>query len=130
MMSLLPVIGKAQIRGNIGNASPLRKLQLAEMAITNFYVDSVDEQKLAEDAIRGMLEKLDPHSTYTDAKETKAMNEPLQGDFEGIGVQFNMIEDTVVVLQPVVNGPSEKVGILAGDRIVSVNDTAISSAGA
>ena len=125
MMSLLPVIGKAQIRGNIGNSSPLRKLQLAEMAITNFYVDSVDEQKLAEDAIRGMLEKLDPHSTYTDAKETKAMNEPLQGDFEGIGVQFNMIEDTVVVLQPVVNGPSEKVGILAGDRIVSVNDTAI-----
>ena len=68
MMSLLPVIGKAQIRGNIRNASPLRKLQLAEMAITNFYVDSVDEQKLAEDAIRGMLEKLDPHSTYTDAK--------------------------------------------------------------
>ena len=125
MMSLLPVIGKAQIRGNIGNASPLRKLQLAEMAITNFYVDSVDEQKLAEDAIRGMLEKLDPHSTYTDAKETKAMNEPLQGDFEGIGVQFNMIEDTVVVLQPIVNGPSEKVGILSGDRIVSVNDTAI-----
>ena len=125
MMSLLPVIGKAQIRGNIGNSSPLRKLQLAEMAITNFYVDSVDEQKLTEDAIRGMLEKLDPHSTYTDAKETKAMNEPLQGDFEGIGVQFNMIEDTVVVLQPVVNGPSEKVGILAGDRIVSVNDTAI-----
>ena len=56
------------------NASPLRKLQLAEMAITNFYVDSVDEQKLAEDAIRGMLEKLDPHSTYTDAEEAKAMN--------------------------------------------------------
>ena len=52
MMSLLPVIGKAQIRGNIGNSSPLRKLQLAEMAITNFYVDSVDEQKLTEDAIR------------------------------------------------------------------------------
>ena len=84
------------------------------MAITNFYVDSVNEQKLVEDGIRGMLEKLDPHSTYTDAKETKAMNEPLQGDFEGIGVQFNMIEDTLVVIQPVVNGPSQKVGILAG----------------
>lgn len=108
-----------------GNDSPLRKLQLAEMAIKNFYVDSVNEQKLAEDAIRGMLEKLDPHSTYTDAKETKAMNEPLQGDFEGIGVQFNMIEDTLVVIQPVVNGPSQKVGILAGDRIVSVNDSTI-----
>ena len=107
------------------NDSPLRKLQLAEIAIKNFYVDSVNEQKLAEDAIRGMLEKLDPHSTYTDAKETKAMNEPLQGDFEGIGVQFNMIEDTLVVIQPVVNGPSQKVGILAGDRIVSVNDSTI-----
>ena len=108
-----------------GNDSPLRKLQLAEMAIKNFYVDSVNEQKLVEDGIRGMLEKLDPHSTYTDAKETKAMNEPLQGDFEGIGVQFNMIEDTLVVIQPVVNGPSQKVGILAGDRIVSVNDSTI-----
>ena len=95
------------------------------MAIKNFYVDSVNEQKLVEDGIRGMLEKLDPHSTYTDAKETKAMNEPLQGDFEGIGVQFNMIEDTLVVIQPVVNGPSQKVGILAGDRIVSVNDSTI-----
>ena len=108
-----------------GNDSPLRKLQLVEMAIKNFYVDSVNEQKLVEDGIRGMLEKLDPHSTYTDAKETKAMNEPLQGDFEGIGVQFNMIEDTLVVIQPVVNGPSQKVGILAGDRIVSVNDSTI-----
>ena len=107
------------------NDSPLRKLQLAEMAIKNFYVDSVNEQKLVEDGIRGMLEKLDPHSTYTDAKETKAMNEPLQGDFEGIGVQFNMIEDTLVVIQPVVNGPSQKVGILAGDRIISVNDSTI-----
>ena len=105
--------------------SPLRKLQLAEMAITNFYVDSVNEQKLSEDAIRGMLKGLDPHSTYTDAKETKAMNEPLQGDFEGIGVQFNMIEDTLVVIQPIVNGPSQKVGILSGDRIVSVNDSTI-----
>ena len=108
------------------NNSPLRKLQLAEMAITNFYVDSVNEQKLSEDAIRGMLKGLDPHSTYTDAKETKAMNEPLQGDFEGIGVQFNMIEDTLVVIQPIVNGPSQKVGILSGDRIVSVNDSTIS----
>ena len=105
--------------------SPLRKLQLAEMAITNFYVDSVNEQKLSEDAIRGMLKGLDPHSTYTDAKETKAMNEPLQGDFEGIGVQFNMIEDTLVVIQPIVNGPSQKVGILSGDRIISVNDSTI-----
>ena len=115
----------AQFRLNIGNESPIRKLQIAEMAINNLYVDSVDEQKLVEDGIRGMIEKLDPHSAYSTAKETKAMNEPLQGSFEGIGVQFNMVKDTLLVIQPVLGGPSEKVGILAGDRIVTVNDSAI-----
>lgn len=110
---------------NFGYNSPMRKIVLAEMAITNLYVDSVDEKKLVEDGIRGMIEQLDPHSSYSTAKETKEMNEPLQGSFEGIGVQFNMVKDTLLVIQPVVNGPSERVGILAGDRIVSVNDTAI-----
>ena len=105
--------------------NPLRKLQIAEMAISNLYVDSVDEQKLSEDAIRGMLENLDPHSSYTTAKETKAMNEPLQGSFDGIGVQFNMVDDTLLVIQTVTKGPSEKVGICAGDRIITVNDTTI-----
>lgn len=103
----------------------LRKLQLAEMAIYNLYVDSVNQNKLVEDGIRGMIEKLDPHSSYSTAQETKAMNEPLQGSFEGIGVQFNMVQDTLLVIQPVSNGPSERVGILAGDRIVTVNDSAI-----
>lgn len=111
------------------NNDALRKLQYAELAITNLYVDSVDEQKLVEDAIRGMIEKLDPHSSYATAKETKAMNEPLNGNFEGIGVQFNMVDDTLMVVQPVTNGPSEKVGIIAGDRIVMVNDTAIAGVG-
>ena len=105
--------------------SDLRKLGIAEMAITNLYVEKVDEQKLVEDAIRGMLEKLDPHSAYSTPKETKELNEPLNGSFEGIGVQFNMVEDTLIVIQPVTNGPSEKVGIVAGDRIVAVADTAI-----
>ena len=103
----------------------LRKLQLAEMAIYNLYVDSVNQNKLVEDGIRGMIEKLDPHSSYSTAQETKAMNEPLQGSFEGIGVQFNVVQDTLLVIQPVSNGPSERVGILAGDRIVTVNDSAI-----
>ena len=124
-LSLLCFFSFLPLSAQLKSDSPLRKLQLAEMAITNFYVDSVNEQKLSEDAIRGMLKGLDPHSTYTDAKETKAMNEPLQGDFEGIGVQFNIIEDTLVVIQPIVNGPSQKVGILSGDRIVSVNDSTI-----
>ena len=115
----------AQFRINQSDDSPLRKLQFAEIAINNLYVDSVDEKKLVEDAIRGMLDKLDPHSSYMTPKEVKDANEPLNGNFEGIGVQFNMIEDTLLVIQPVTNGPSEKVGIIAGDRIVSVNDSAI-----
>ena len=105
--------------------NPLRKLQIAQMAIESLYVDSVDEQKLTEDAIRGMIEKLDPHSSYTTAKETKSMNEPLQGSFDGIGVQFNMVEDTLLIIQPITKGPSEKAGIRAGDRIITVNDTTI-----
>ena len=108
-----------------GVNSSLQKLTMAEVAVTNLYVDSVDEKKLVEDAIRGMLEKLDPHSTYSTPKETKQMNEPLNGSFDGIGVQFNMMEDTLVVIQPVSGGPSERMGIIAGDRIVGVNDTAI-----
>ena len=115
----------AQLRFKPSKTNPLEKLGRAEFAIANLYVDSVDENKLVEDAIRGMLEKLDPHSAYTTAKETQSMNEPLNGSFDGIGVQFNMVDDTLLVIQPVVNGPSEKVGIVAGDRIVAVNDTAI-----
>ncbi|MCF0198392.1 MAG: S41 family peptidase [Bacteroidaceae bacterium] len=103
----------------------LRKLNMA-VGITNlYYVDSLSIDRLVEDAINGMLQKLDPHSCYTNAAETKKFNEPLEGSFEGIGVQFNILEDTLIVIQPVSKGPSEKVGIVAGDRIVTVNDTAI-----
>ena len=115
----------AQMTVRLGPDAPLRKLQIAEMAVNGLYVDSVNEQKLVEDAIRGMIEKLDPHSSYMTAKEVKEADEPLRGNFEGIGVQFNMVEDTLLVIQPVTNGPSEKVGIIAGDRIVKVNDTII-----
>ena len=113
--------GQAGAQGNM----PLRKLQMAEFAISRLYVDSVDENRMVESAIIEMLAQLDPHSTYNNAEEVKAMNEPLQGNFDGIGIQFQMIEDTLLVIQPVSGGPSEKVGILAGDRITAVNDTAI-----
>lgn len=115
----------AQLSMLFNRGNGIGKLLEAERALTALYVDSVDEKKLVEDAIRGMLGGLDPHSSYTTAEETKAMGEPLIGNFDGIGVQFNMLEDTLVVIQPVVNGPSEKVGVIAGDRIVAVNDTAI-----
>lgn len=103
----------------------LQKLLVAEGAISALYVEDVDEKKLVEKAIIGMLEELDPHSTYLTAEENDKSNETLMGSFEGIGVQFNMIEDTLFIVQPIPDGPSEKVGILAGDRIVTVNDTAI-----
>lgn len=107
------------------NNQAVRKLQMAEFAISRLYVDEVNENELVEKAITSMLEELDPHSTYTNAEEAKKMNEPLQGGFEGIGIQFQMMEDTLLVVQPVSGGPSEKVGILAGDRITAVEDTLI-----
>ncbi len=103
----------------------MQKLLNAEYAITSLYVDSVNEDKLIEDAIKGMLESLDPHSSYTDAKETKELEEPLQGEFSGVGIQFNMNKDTLYVIQTIPGGPSERVGVLAGDRIIYVNDTII-----
>ena len=103
----------------------MQKLLNAEYAITSLYVDTVNEDKLVEEAIRGMLESLDPHSSYTDAKETKELEEPLQGEFSGVGIQFNMSQDTLYVIQTVPGGPSERVGVLAGDRIIMVNDSII-----
>ncbi len=122
---LLALVAIANVTAQNYDKNAMRKLQFAEYAISNLYVNKINENKLVEDAIVGMLSKLDPHSTYADPEEVKLMNAPLQGNFDGIGVQFQMIEDTLLVIQPVTNGPSEKVGILAGDRIIAVNDTAI-----
>lgn len=105
--------------------TPAQKLRMAEYAIEKFYVDDVNSSELVENAIKGMLEHLDPHSSYTDPEETSEMTEQLDGEFEGIGIQFQMKEDTLYVIQTIAGGPSERVGILAGDRIVMVNDTAI-----
>lgn len=112
-----------QIHSQGLSETQIRKLFAAAQNIYGLYVDTVDGKKLVEDAIRGMLEHLDPHSAYSDAQETKKLNEPLQGSFDGIGIQFNMLEDTVLVIQPITKGPSERVGIMAGDRIISCNDT-------
>ena len=123
LLSLFPIVLSAQ--GVDPRELAVRKLLQSTIMINQMYVDTVNIDRQVEDAITGMLSKLDPHSAYTNAKDTKKLNEPLQGNFEGIGVQFNMLDDTLVVIQPVSKGPSERAGILAGDRIVSVNDTAI-----
>jgi carboxyl-terminal processing protease len=89
-------------------------------AIKN-YVNEVDTQKLTEAAIRGMLNELDPHSVYISAEEMKGVNEDFQGSFEGIGVEFDIINDTLTVVSPIPGGPSESVGIQAGDKIVKID---------
>lgn len=109
--------------------TPGQKLYMAESAISQVYVDTVNEEELVEAAIKGMLERLDPHSSYSNAEETRELNEPLAGNFSGVGIQFNMNRDTLYVIQTTAGGPSEKVGIMAGDRIISVNDTAIAGVG-
>ncbi|MDR2469178.1 MAG: S41 family peptidase [Tannerella sp.] len=119
---LCPVAG---LRAQQRLSDDMRKLIIAEGAITSLYVDPVDEKKLAEDAIKGMLEKLDPHSEYSNPEETKELTEPLESNFDGIGIQFNMLTDTLYVIQVISGGPSEKTGLLAGDRIIFVNDTLI-----
>ena len=93
--------------------------------ITSEYVDSVSSFDLIENSIPEILKQLDPHSLYIPAADLASYNEPLEGNFFGIGVQFNMQEDTVYILNTIVNGPSEKVGILAGDRIISVDDSTV-----
>jgi carboxyl-terminal processing protease len=114
-------------QGNLDIAT--RKISTTLAAIENLYVDTVNKNKLAEDAIIALLAKLDPHSNYMTPEEVKEMNEPLQGNFDGIGVQFNMLTDTLYIIQVISGGPSEKVGIMAGDRIILVNDTLIAGVG-
>lgn len=101
------------------------KLERALQMINGLYVEDVDTKALTEAAIRGMLQELDPHSSYLNEEEVRAMNEPLQGNFEGVGISFNMITDTLYVLEVISGGPSHKVGIMPGDKIIYVNDTLI-----
>lgn len=102
-----------------------QKLLMVENIVNNLYVDNVDEEKIVENAVRGILENLDPHSSYSTKEETTSSQETMQGSFSGIGIQFNMQKDTLYVVQIIAGGPSEKVGILPGDRFIAVDDSII-----
>jgi len=97
--------------------------------IDAYYVDTANLGSLAEKAIIEILKNLDPHSTYISAKVVKDMNEPLNGNFEGIGVQFNLLRDTIIIIEPVAGGPSEKVGLKAGDRILIIDNEKVTGIG-
>lgn len=109
-----------------------RRSSKIDMILSNIrrsYVDTIDMAELEEKAAVSILKELDPHSTYISAEEFAEMNEPLEGNFDGIGVQFNIQKDTVYVVNVIAGGPSEKVGVRAGDRIVTVDDSLIAGIG-
>ena len=97
-----------------------KKMNTFLYQINEFYVDSVKASDLVQKVIKQTLSDLDPHSVYIPAEELEKMNEPLKGNFEGIGIQFNILKDTIVVVSPIAGGPSEKLGIQAGDKIVEI----------
>lgn len=101
--------------------SAAQKLSTMYYLIENFYVDTADFDALAEEAIVAMLKELDPHSAYISKEDVQKANEPLVGSFEGIGVTFQIFQDTILVISPVPGGPSDKVGIMAGDKIVKID---------
>jgi carboxyl-terminal processing protease len=100
---------------------PTFKFGRALSLIDAMYVDSANLDMLTEKAIVEVLKNLDPHSTYISAKDVKEMNEPLNGNFEGVGVQFNILRDSIIIVEPIAGGPSERVGIKAGDRILTID---------
>jgi carboxyl-terminal processing protease len=93
--------------------------------IESNYVDSVNRNELVETAIPAILKKLDPHSIYIPAKDLARSNEPLQGNFEGIGISFSLLTDTILIISTIPGGPSEKLGLLPGDKILYVNDSLV-----
>lgn len=111
-------------RGNLV-APGSGKLNMLLSLIENRYVDTVSMDSITEKTIPFILEELDPHSVYVPAKDMAQMNESLDGEFDGIGVMFNMATDTVIVLNVINSGPSSKVGVLGGDRIITINDTVV-----
>ncbi len=127
----LPLSAQSDLFSFLKGGGPIKmpaanKIAQAEKIIEQCYVDTVDTDQLAQEAIKAMLATLDPHSTYSDPEETKELTTPLDGNFSGIGIQFNMLNDTLYVIQTTSGGPSEKVGILPGDRLIQADDSIIS----
>ncbi len=114
---------------SILSSKDMNKLEVIKEYILTNYVDSVDQKQLTERGINGMLEFLDPHSSYIPKRTFHRVNDPLLGSFEGIGIQFQIIKDTLRVIKVIAKGPSEKAGLMDGDRIVQVNDSVIAGIG-
>lgn len=119
-MSIMPPSAMAQ-RPTDDATTQLQKLNRFYRYLSSMYVDTVAMAPIVESAIRGMLEELDPHSAYLDAEEMKAAEETMQGSFSGIGVEYNIHNDSIIVVNTLAQGPAEKVGLLPNDRIVEID---------
>jgi len=122
VLLLLLLISVAGIDAQLKINSHTLKLNNVFSIISNLYVDTINENKLVEAAIVGVLKELDPHSSYIPKEEVERVNEPLEGSFEGVGIQFQLFEDTILVVQTISGTPAEKVGVMPGDRIVYINE--------
>ncbi len=111
------------------HSNDLNKFNLVLSQLEEAYVDSINKDDLIEDAVTNLLKNLDPHSYYIKAKDLASINEPMEGSFDGIGVEFNLIKDTILVVAPISGGPSQSVGIFSGDKIISVNGETIAGTG-
>lgn len=109
--------------------APNKKLNLVLSYIRSSYVDKVDMEELLNSSVNGALQNLDPHSVYISRKEYKSVKQPLKGNFEGIGIEFNIMNDTIVVVSPISGGPSDKLGIQAGDKIVRIEGEEVAGVG-
>lgn len=106
---------------NKATAPESNKFNLILHQLEEVYVDSLEKERLVEKAVENLLTELDPHSSYIPAKDLEAVNEPMEGSFDGIGVEFKLKDDTILVVAPISGGPSQRVGIQAGDKIISVD---------
>ncbi len=127
--ALMTFSAQAQRGSNNTSREQAYKMTRVLDLISNLYVDTVNQQKLVETGIVAMLKELDPHSVYITQDDVKAMNEPLEGNFEGIGIQFNIMNDTLMIVAVIPGGPSERVGLMAGDRIIYVDTANIAGVG-
>ena len=125
LISILLVLSinvSAQFKSRVDPKETTLKFNTLMQLLNYYYVEDVDQPKLTEGAIVAVLKELDPHSVYISKKEVEKINEPLVGNFDGVGIQFQMYKDTILVISPVPGGPSDKLGIMAGDKIIKINN--------
>lgn len=130
ILTIIPIISYAQQSEKREDLNKyINKYGQVLFYLNNYYLDTLNNNNVTDEAIKSLVSTLDPHSSYISAKDVKAMNEPLEGNFEGVGIEFAIIRDTLTVASPILGGPSESVGIRAGDKIVAIDSDKVAAIG-